>query len=104
LHPLEIDLPTFESLRTEGVYVLDVRETDEFSGGHVAGAVNIPLPLLPVRAHELPTDRRLAVICAAGGRSMQAVRALTEAGYDAVSVAGGTGAWVRSGRAVVTGA
>ena len=44
--------------------LLDVREPDEFAAGHAVGAVNIPLDLLPVLLHDLPTtDGPLPVIC-----------------------------------------
>jgi rhodanese-related sulfurtransferase len=38
-----------------------------------------------------------------GGRSLTATKALVEAGYEAVSVAGGTNGWVERGGAIVTG-
>jgi rhodanese-related sulfurtransferase len=55
--------------------------------------------------HELPADRPLYVICATGGRSLRAATALqNQAGIEAVSVAGGTRAWIESGRDYDTGA
>jgi rhodanese-related sulfurtransferase len=81
-------------------YVVDVREVHEFQSGHVPGAVSIPMSVLPVRVHELPRDRTLHVICQSGGRSAQVVQWLEPQGYDAVNVAGGTAAWILSGRTV----
>jgi rhodanese-related sulfurtransferase len=43
------------------------------------------------------------VICATGNRSATMCRVLAAAGFDALNVAGGTTAWIRSGRAVETG-
>lgn len=101
----EIDQQTFaREIEREGAYVLDVREPDEYRSGHVPGAVNIPLGVLPVRMGDVPADRTALIVCQAGGRSAQATDLLVAAGRRAVSVAGGTGAWVEAGHRVVTGA
>lgn len=85
---------------------VDVREPDEYAGGHVPGARNIPLGRLD---HEVPELAREAqqgtvyVICASGNRSRSGAGLLSRAGIDARSVAGGTAAWSRAGHRVVTG-
>ncbi len=43
--------------------VLDVRPRAEYDGGHLPGAVNIPLEDLPGRMDELPTDREVVAYC-----------------------------------------
>jgi rhodanese-related sulfurtransferase len=43
--------------------VLDVRPRAEYDGGHLPGAVNIPLEDLPARIAELPTDREVVAYC-----------------------------------------
>ena len=48
--------------------------------------------------NEIPKDQQVWIICQSGGRSMKAANALEDLGYTAVSVAGGTGAWIESGR------
>jgi rhodanese-related sulfurtransferase len=101
--PLEVDLATFAAAHDEGATVLDVRNPDEYVGGHVAGAVLIPLDQLAARQDEIPAGEPLYVICAAGGRSLTATKALLDAGYPAVSVAGGTNGWIERGGAVVAG-
>lgn len=86
------------------VHIIDVRERSEFVSGRVPGAVHVPLSELPHRVAEVPTDRPIAVICASGNRSLIAARLLIDRGIvDAASVAGGTSAWARSGRALVRG-
>ena len=84
------------------VTLIDVRNPDEFAAGHIPGAALIPLPDLADRLDEVPTDREVHVVCQSGGRSTQATELLTEAGVDAVSVAGGTKAWIASGREIGT--
>jgi rhodanese-related sulfurtransferase len=101
---LEVDLDTFARAHTAGATVLDVRNPDEYETAHVAGAVLIPLPELASRQDEIPDGHPLYVICAVGGRSLAATKALVDAGYPAVSVAGGTNGWIERGWPVVTGA
>jgi rhodanese-related sulfurtransferase len=101
--PLEIDLAGFAEAYEAGAALVDVRNLDEYVAGHVPGAVLIPLPELAARQEEIPAGDPLYVICAAGGRSLAAAKALAEAGYPAVSVAGGTNGWIERGGRVVSG-
>ena len=101
--PLEVDLETFAQAHASGATVLDVRNPDEYRTAHVPGAVLIPLPELAARQHEIPEGDPLYVICAVGGRSLTATKALVDAGYPALSVAGGTNGWIERGGAVVEG-
>ena len=99
----EIDQNGFAARLAQGnAFVLDVREAREYRAGHVPGARNMPLSVLPARMAELPKDRPVYVICQAGGRSAQAAGLLRAVGIDAVDVFGGTGAWIDSGRPVET--
>jgi rhodanese-related sulfurtransferase len=100
---LEVDLESFAEAHAAGATVLDVRNPDEYETAHVAGAFLIPLPELAARQDEIPEGDPLYVICAVGGRSLTATRALVGAGYRAVSVAGGTNGWIERGWPVVTG-
>lgn len=102
-NPLEVDLDAFAAAREVGAVVLDVRNPDEYNAGHVPGAVLIPLDELAARRDEIPSGDPLYVICAVGGRSLTATKALVDAGYQAVSVAGGTNGWIERGGPVVTG-
>src|SRR5579875_1530981 len=101
--PLEVDLETFARAHSAGATVLDVRNPDEYRTAHVPGAVLIPLMELAARQDEIPEGDPLYVICAAGGRSLTAAKALVDAGYRAVSVAGGTNGWIERGGQVAEG-
>jgi rhodanese-related sulfurtransferase len=81
----------------EGAAVIDVREPEEFSAGHVPGATLIPLMTVPQRLADLPAAGPLYVVCAVGGRSAQAAAFLAARGIDAVNVDGGTQDWVAAG-------
>ena len=86
-----------------GAAIIDVRELHEYVAGHVPGAVRIPMGQLPGRAAELDQRAPVYVVCASGNRSATMTGFLRAAGFDAYSVAGGTGEWTRSGRPVVRG-
>jgi rhodanese-related sulfurtransferase len=101
---LEVDLEAFASALASGAVVLDVRNPDEYEAAHVPGAALIPLGELRARLSEVPTGEPLYVICAVGGRSLTAAKALVDAGYRAVSVSGGTNGWIERGGEVRTGA
>jgi rhodanese-related sulfurtransferase len=79
-----------------GATVLDVRTVEEFAGGHVRGALNIPLHVLPLRMSELgPKDRPLVLYCLSGGRSGQAAEFLRRAGFAEVLDVGPMSAFPR---------
>lgn len=82
--------------------LLDVREDDEWAGGHAPQAVHVPMSQLLARLGELPQDRPISVICHVGGRSAQVAAYLLAQGFDARNVDGGMDAWERAGLPVVT--
>ena len=84
------------------VYLLDVREDDEWAAGHAPEAVHIPVGTLNERAAEIPQDREIFVICRSGARSAYAAQALTGAGWKAVNVADGMTGWAVAGRPMVS--
>jgi len=75
--------------------VLDVRTRSEFEGGHVAGAVNVPVTALAgsIDALNLDPGRRVVAICLTAHRSVPAVRLLHRRGLAALQLAGGMRAW-----------
>ncbi|WP_246113889.1 rhodanese-like domain-containing protein [Streptomyces montanus] len=62
----------FAAAWAEGGLVIDVREADEQTAGHVPSARLMPLRSVPARCDELPADRSVFVICASGNRSRTA--------------------------------
>ena len=100
----EIDAGTADAQVEAGAFLLDVRNPDEWEAGHAPAATLVPLGVLADRVAELPTDRRIVVVCRSGGRSARAAEALVGAGYDAVNLIGGMQAWAELGLPVVTDA
>ncbi|GAB4465487.1 MAG: MBL fold metallo-hydrolase [Armatimonadaceae bacterium] len=84
--------------------VLDVRGETEWNGGHLPGALHIPLGYLEKRREELPgTDTPIVVHCQGGGRSPIAVSVLERMGYHHVlNLSGGISAYRQAGLPVVT--
>lgn len=104
---IEISVEELEAALASGVRLIDVRESDEYEEGHVAGAIHIALGTVPdnVAAFQPANgaDEPTYVICKSGGRSMRACEFLAQQGVDAINVAGGTMEWIVSGRPVVAG-
>ena len=66
--------------------IIDVRTRGEFSGGHVAGAVNIPLNEVPQMMEELQNmNAPLILCCASGMRSSQAAYFLSRQGIECIN-------------------
>jgi rhodanese-related sulfurtransferase len=99
----EVTVDELESALQSGAPLIDVREIDEYHAGHVPGAVLVPLATVPSALDRFPTDQRTYVICKSGARSHRACEFLVDQGRDVVNVAGGTLAWISSGRATVDG-
>lgn len=98
----EISLEAYAAEREDGI-TIDVRERAEYAQAHVPGAVLMPMGQLASHLHEVDPTARIHVICASGNRSRAMTDLLVAQGFDAVSVAGGTRAWLESGRAVGVG-
>lgn len=78
--------------------LLDVRERDEFAALRVDGAVLMPLSSFADTYEQLPRDRPLLVMCAAGSRSLVAADHLARQGFaDVTNVTGGITAWRAAG-------
>ncbi len=96
-------LGTVEKLQEamdNGAVLIDVREPDEFSQGHIATAVNIPLRTLAASIDQIPTDQPVIIYCASGHRAALANAALHLMGFDNVrSFPAGYGAWEAAGGA-----
>lgn len=69
--------------------LLDTRTADEYSGGHIAGFINIPVDELRERISEIEEGKPVYVICQSGLRSYIAARILEGYGFEAYNFAGG---------------
>ncbi len=80
----------YKELIKQGAVILDVRSKEEFEGGHVKGALNIPLGTLPSNFKQIgDKDTYIITCCMSGGRSTMAKDILHKAGYCNVYNGGG---------------
>ena len=93
----EVDPAQARELASNGAVLVDVRETEEFSAGHIPGAKHVPRGYLESRIEGAVPDRsrHLILYCASGNRSAYAARTLVEdLGYEHVeSMRGGITLW-----------
>jgi rhodanese-related sulfurtransferase len=84
--------------------LLDVRSPSEYAGGHLPGAVNVPLDKVDevdaVAARYAGQD--VVTVCHSGARSLAAARLLAAAGARVQSLADGTEAWRQAGQPIET--
>ncbi len=74
-------------------FVLDVREPAEFAAWSIPSALNIPLGQLAERMSEVPLDREVVTVCAAGTRSSVAAELLSQSGRHVANLSGGMTGW-----------
>ncbi|KHE68931.1 rhodanese-like domain-containing protein [Halobacillus sp. BBL2006] len=66
--------------------LIDVREPNEFDGGHILGARNIPLSQMRNRLVEIRKDKPVYLYCQSGARSTRAAMMLNKKGYKDLNV------------------
>jgi hydroxyacylglutathione hydrolase len=95
----QLEAAELEKLARSGApQVVDVRSPEEWSKGHLPGAIHIPLAALPDRIGELDRSTPIVLHCQGGGRSAIATSFLQAHGITNVSnLAGGYEAWVAGG-------
>ena len=80
--------------QTPGSLLIDVRSPQEYSDGHLAGSINLPLQSLKSVEEAAPDKSTpLFIYCLSGGRSKKAARALGTLGYTNVTSIGGVNQW-----------
>jgi len=92
-----------ERVRDRGVVVIDVRPNEEYSAGHIPGAVSVPLEELEARLSELPRDQEIVAYCRGPYcvLAIQAVETLRSKGFRAVRLEDGVLDWSARGYEVV---
>ena len=83
-------------MNDDDVIVLDVRESSEYSTGHIRDSIHIPIGSLSKRIGELDKfkNKKILAYCRSGSRSNTACRTLSKQGFENVSnMAGGIISW-----------
>jgi rhodanese-related sulfurtransferase len=79
----------------QGIILLDVRTAEEYTAGHIAGSLLIPVEKIAAEAGTKLPDKNavLFVYCHTGRRSAIAASELVKMGYTQVYDLGGINAW-----------
>ena len=81
------------------VVVLDIRTSEEFAAGHIAGATNINFRAVDFEKALVALDKNQTYIvhCASGNRSTQSLPTFTKLGFNSIChLDGGIKAWQRA--------
>lgn len=81
--------------------VVDVREPAEFAGGHIPGALSVPMASLAGFDLSAHSGRAIVLVCATGRRSGMACEQVAARAPEGVStLTGGLAAWTAEGGTV----
>jgi phage shock protein E len=69
-------------IKTGNATIIDVRNPQEYNGGHVAGSINIPLIDITNKIDELKEMKNIVLCCLSGGRSARAADLLKRFGVE----------------------
>lgn len=91
-----------KQVESNEVFLLDVREVNEWDLGHIAGAKLISLGNINAETtKDLPKDMPIYVYCRSGSRAGQAVTALKQLGFSNAINIGGIIHWQEKGGELV---
>lgn len=92
-------------LKSGDALIIDVRPPEEYEAGHISGAVNIPLKILPQRLAELPHRKEVVAYCRGPYcmLAVEAVKRLRKRGFRARRLEDGFPEWKAEGRPVAVG-
>lgn len=84
-----------ERLKSGDSLLVDVRTRQEWDGGHIKGALHIPLHEIDRRKDELNRHetRELVCYCRTGSRSVMAAAKLRKHGFRSANMKGGIADW-----------
>lgn len=87
--------------RGERFQLIDVRSLQEYSEGHIPGAVNLPLEQVEARLADMHSQDPVVLVCQSGRRAGMACNLLQTHRNDLQVLTGGTKAWMDDGYSVV---
>lgn len=84
-----------EVIEDEQVQIIDVRTPEEFSEGHIPGAVNIDIDgeQFAAKIAQLDKSRPVAVYCRGGRRSKEAAEHMVGCGLEVTELSDGIMSW-----------
>jgi len=92
----------FNMMANQSLFIVDVRNDDEVARGIIAGAVHIPLAMIPARFESLTKTENIVFYCHSGIRSAHAAAFASSKGCKHVyNLSGGILAWSKAGHPFV---
>ena len=91
-----VDIDEFKTeISKSGVQLVDVRTAQEYSEGHIPGAMNIDVnaPDFEEKIKTLDKKENVAIYCRSGRRSKMAANKLTAAGFKVIELNTGFLSW-----------
>ena len=73
-----------QGLEAASIVLIDVREPHEFEAGHIPGSISMPLSEFDPHALPKAEGKRIVFSCRTGGRTLQALKLVQDAGIDLV--------------------
>jgi rhodanese-related sulfurtransferase len=96
------DLSAFVEDNPDAISVLDIRRVDDYTEGHIEGAINIPYAEVGDNIGSLSANRPIYVVCYSGQTAGIAKAGLRVAGFNAMSLSRGMIGWNGAELPVVT--
>ena len=93
-------------INRENALILDIRETQDFTKGHIAGAYNLPASVIEKKLSELTRYKTcpVVVVCKMGTSAGSVVKKLKNQGFEqVVRLAGGMTEWTAASLPVKKG-
>ncbi len=87
------ELESYIERNRKDFVLIDVRSPQEFSGGHIPKAINIPLEQLTKGVQPEWKDKEVVLYCLSGGRSSHAMGILKSIGFSNLQNFGGISQW-----------
>ncbi len=101
----DVDVNRFEQIiKSDSVQLVDVRKLDEFTEGHIPGAIHIDVltpSFLSNALAKLDKKRPCAVYCRSGKRSAMAATLFAKEGFTVTNLSGGIIAWTEAKKKTV---
>ena len=82
-----------DKVKTGDIFLLDVRESEEFKQWSIEGSKNIPLGQISSSLNEIPKDKEIVTICPHGNRAGMATFMLERQGYNVKTLEEGLKGW-----------
>lgn len=89
----KLTVQQLSALQSDEIILVDIRDENSFSYGHVPGALNVAAD--KIETYNFPTNKQLVIYCRTGQISGDVTESLCAKGYNAVELKGGYVEWLK---------